>query len=506
MQTGISRQVWALAVSSLLFTTPVLANLDEVSGLQAGDPPVLTEVRADGDRAAVAVNLANGFPVWYQDANNGRKYQLCLDSALTIVPGVVVNPCEYEPPMAAPPSFPANFGAEAIYWSAVAQGTYTSTGDLTNTALLVLGLEATGANEAPLADGSQAVFSRIRLRVDVPVAGTYRVTHPYGTRDYVIATPGGRAINQTLDYGLVGLDVAQNFLAAMPQVVIPLVEPVPFIPSINAEIVNLDGNTIGPFLEPAVAHGGVLNPANPATFTGGPITVGGARYIGLPFAPNPANPLLPDPVLQPVTGSPLGNNFFSIELLDPPVGFQLNPGNTVNPQLFQVDNFLLIGKLFNDGANLRPVANNDLDAAAINRSVSIDVVSNDTDVVSGTNAHGINIQAIAVADPLTAGPRAQLTSGAEVTAPPVSSSARGLITLRVNNDRLIPAQCRSPAGDDGDGSPYPCGWPDGERAGHLLSAPDRLGCALHRQSQWQPATLKPADPAGTGDQLLRRCG
>ncbi len=393
-------------LAAVFFPAGAGAGLTSVSGRQ--DANGLTGIAPAGDPAQVAVSLANGLPVWYQDAN-GLKLQLCLDSALEVAPGVVINPCEYEPPLAnAPPSFPSNFGAEALYWSGAALGTYTSSDGLTNSALLVLALEATGALEAALTDGNQTVFNRIRIRVDVPVAGTYRVTHPFGSRDYVVTTPGLRAINQTQD---LGLDGAQDFLVAINNGPTP-VEPVPFTPAIDAGIVNTDGASVGPFLVPADPHGGTFDANDPATFAGGPVTVNGVSYIGLPFAHDPANPTVPLDIFQPITGSPFTPpleiapaNFFRIELLDPPGGFQLNPGNLANPQAVQIDDFLVIGKVFNDGPNLAPAALDDIAATAAGRDAIIDVVANDLDpVVVGSNEQGIDPQAIAVADPLTDGP------------------------------------------------------------------------------------------------------
>ena len=354
---------------------PVQAALNSVSGLPAGDPQVLSEISGNGNPADVAVNLANGFPLWYQD-DAGLKLQLCLDTALEIAPGVVVNPCEYEPPTAAPPSFPGNFGAEAAYWTAAALGNYVSSNGVTSSALLVLALEATGANEGALNDGNQAVSSTIRIRVDVPVAGTYRVTHPYGSMDYIVTTPGARAINVTQSFGL---DVAQNFLASM------------------------NGATIGPFLVPINPHGGTFDVNDPATFAGGQITLDGATYIALPFAPaNPAAPTVPIEIFQPVTGSLLGTNYFRIELIpgtETPVGFELNPGNINNPQLVQFEDFLLVGKVFNATGNAIPVAMHDFVATAMGKTTNIDVVSNDTDLIVPGNAHGINPQALALVDP-----------------------------------------------------------------------------------------------------------
>lgn len=437
----------ALSLAGVLAASlPVQAAIFAVSGKPVGNPNLLTSIGEGGNRADVAVNLANGFPVWYQDQAGGNKFELCLDSTLTVAPGVIVNPCEYEPPLGGPPSFPGNFGAEAIYWSAVIFGNYTSSGGVNNAVLLDLGLQATGANEAALADGTQAAFSRIRLRLDLPVAGTYRVTHPYGTRTYVVTTPGVRAVNQTQDFGLldpaVGPGVAQNFLAAMPNGVAPL-EPVPFITSIDAGIVNSNGLNIGPFLVPAAT------PFDPVTFSGGPVTVGTRRYIGLPFAPNPVTPTLPLTVAQPAVGSPLvdpaGGNFLRIEFIADAAGntvpgpdgsfggFFLN--SVAGSQTVQFDNFQMIGKLFNDGPNVAPVATNDVAATAINRSTSIDVVANDLDPVSGLNSHGINIQAVAVAsnDPLVAGPLLNAAGMPAITAAH-PTAAGGTVRRTINTN------------------------------------------------------------------------
>ena len=387
--------ITSLMVVLLAAGWPAQAAVFAVSGKQAGEPAALTTVLANGDPTQVAVNLANGFPLWYQDVADGLKLQLCLDTAAEVAPGVVVNPCEYAPPaLGAPPSFPANFGAEAMYWNASTFGTFISSGGQQGNALLVMALEASGANAAALNDGNQAVFSRIRLRVNVPVAGTYRITHPYGSRDYVVTATdllGERQINQTQDLGIAA---PQDFLVAMNDGPPPVA---PLFSSINVGAVNDDGRTVGPFLVPANPWVGPIDPNDPATFAGGPITVNGSSYIGLPFAPNPANPVEPVEVFQPVTGSPTGNNFFSIELLNPQGDFQLNPANLVNPQRVQFDEFVLVGKLFNDAANTLPVAVNDRAGVASGGTVTIDAVANDSDLPAAGNAHSINPQALVVA-------------------------------------------------------------------------------------------------------------
>ncbi|WP_305042804.1 CHRD domain-containing protein [Geoalkalibacter sp.] len=392
----------------LLVAAPAGAALEAVSGLQDGVPPELTAVLAGGDPAQVAVSLAHGFPLWYED-ENGLKLELCLDRSLEVAPGVFVAPCEVAAPqLGAPVSFPGNFGAEALYWSAVAAGTFVSSDGLTNAALLALAQEASFANEGPTADGIQAVFSRIRLRIDLPVAGTYRVTHPFGSFDYEVAIPGVRAINQTQDLGVAD---AQNFLVSMRDLGDAFVVPDPFNPADGdaAGVVNSNGATIGPFLVPLLGHGGVFDAGDPATFIGGPITVGDATYIGLPFAPDPLNPALTLDVFQPVTAGLNGVNLFEITLMNPPAGFFLDADgldglidNTVTFADFQI-----LGKIFNDGANLAPLAEPDIVVGtAINRSRSINVFPNGfdhLDPIAVDNVHGINPQAIAVADPLTGG-------------------------------------------------------------------------------------------------------
>ncbi len=405
MRANINRRFWILILCSILFAVPAEAALDVVSGRQVGAPPQLSEVLANGDPTQVAVSLANGFPLWYRDMPDGLKLQLCLDTALTVAPGVVVNPCEYAPPSpGAPSSFPGNFGAEALYWTAAALGNYVSSNGAANSALLVLALEASGANEAALNDGNQAAFSRIRLRIDVPVAGTYRVTHPYGTFDYIVSVPGTRAINQTQD---LGLDVAQDFLFAMRDRNIDFTDPVNLPPDFdpaeddNGGVVNSNGATIGPFLVPAAGWGGTFDVNDPDTFVGGPITSGGATYIGLPFAPNPTNPNVPIDIFQPVTGSPFNTNFFRIELIsDPPIGFFLNGADL--SQVVQFDNFLLVGKVFNDADNQAPVVVDDSVGTAVGIVANINVAANDVDVTaenSDINAYDINSQALALVDP-----------------------------------------------------------------------------------------------------------
>ena len=182
----------------LVPATHAFALLAAVSGKPAaGNPNQLTEVLPGGDPDNVAVSLAHGFPLWYRD-QNGVKLELCLDQPATTVTGTV-TPCLTAEPFAGfPISFPTNFGSEAFWWNATAVGVFTSLlngvpatgGDI----LVVAALEASFGNALGNPEENQQVaFGRIRLRANVPVAGTYRLTHPYGTRDYVVtAVAAGR--------------------------------------------------------------------------------------------------------------------------------------------------------------------------------------------------------------------------------------------------------------------------------------------------------------------------
>ncbi|MBE0598124.1 MAG: CHRD domain-containing protein [Desulfuromonadales bacterium] len=381
----------------------------------------MTAVPANGDPKAVAVSLANGFPLWYL-AGNGARLAQCLDTSAQIAGVGPVDPCEL---LLVNPQFPPSLSnlANVLYWQAEAAFNYVSSqnGVLVpgGFALLVLALEGAGANEGAVVDGNQAVFSRIRLRIDVPVPGTYQVTHPFGTFTYEIASAGQRSINQTQD---VGVTQAQNFLAAMRDRNVdftnPANLPLNFHPAFDdtGAVVNENGATIGPFLQPTLQF-------SVEDLLGGPVTaVNGNRYLGLPLAPGFF------PLYQPVAGStfvhdPQGEsvpaNFFRIELTDPPPGFELNPG-AADPQVLQTSDFLVAGKIFNHGANQQPAAPSvkigvlkgrpavDIDPFAGFDLNDFDPVSDD--LVNGVNVHGIDPQAIALADPAT-GVFRNLTTG-----------------------------------------------------------------------------------------------
>lgn len=185
----------------------------------------------------------NGFPLWYMDAN-GLALTISTDPALGLADPVVPGNAF---------SQQIGFGAEAFYFAASATA---GPCDVENA------LEAFFVNENPV-DGDQMVFARLRIRCDITTAGTYTITHPYGTSVFDVAAPGVRAINSTTDEILFQI--------------IPTVGPISILAT-----PNLGQQYIQNFLV-------AVNPAPPAGFLGDPA------------------------VEQTVTGSPTGNNFVRVE-------------------------------------------------------------------------------------------------------------------------------------------------------------------------------------------------
>ena len=395
----VGRKIGSLFIFLLVVSLarPSSAALDSVSGRQAGLPAQLTAITSIDPPALVAYSLANGFPVWFQDAS-GLKLQLCLDQAVEKAGGGIFFPCFLgNPAPGSPVSFPFNFGAEAFWYASNAFRTYVSRqggalvegGDM----LFRGDLEAAFAGNLGAIDGDQVAFSRIRLRISVPRPGIYRVIHPYGTFDYTITDPGRRAINQTQDIGnfdTPGAPPSGNFTLALPNGPPP---PAEFDPFDNAGVVDIAGRGIGPFLRPAVSPGGAQLPFIQA--------VNGDRYL--------SDPGIGAIHLEvPVTGSLTGDNVFSLELLhllepddldnlvevDPAsVGFFLNAEN--NSQRVVVDRFQLMGKLFDDRPNTAPVAEPVVVSTPRNTLVAIDVAGSVHDeIVAGANEYGIHPQAL----------------------------------------------------------------------------------------------------------------
>ncbi|MBM7455944.1 hypothetical protein HNR62_001823 [Oceanisphaera litoralis] len=234
-------------------------------------------VMITGQSAQAALNAVDpgpylqengGFAAWYQDTH-GRVLDLCLSKATSSrVPGAPDAPsymCALLPEPGfddtQPVNFPTNFPGEAFWFTGDASIVDTASGiDLAYGSAL----EAAFAAEE-VVEGDQVSFARIRIRVDVPTAGTYIVTHPYGTEVFEVdaADVGGRAINMTRD---IGIGAPQTYDGALAG------DVGPFLRSVN-----------GPYTEP--------NPDTGVVET----------FIGDPN------------LLEEVTGSPFDTNYIRIQ-------------------------------------------------------------------------------------------------------------------------------------------------------------------------------------------------
>ncbi|SDO67409.1 hypothetical protein SAMN04489798_3555 [Pseudomonas arsenicoxydans] len=207
------------------------------------------------------------FAGWYQDTH-GRTLDLCLSKAVSSrvpsAPGAPTYMCNLLPAPGIfddtkPLVFPTNFPDEAFWFTADGAIVDAARGiDLT----YVSAVEAAFSGGDPV-EGDQISFARIRIRVDVPAAGTYVITHPYGVDVFNVDTPGRRAINMTRD---IGIGVPKTYDGALKG------DVGPFLRSVN-----------GPYTET------------------NPVTGSAEQFIG-------------DPNLsEAVTGSPFNTNFIRIE-------------------------------------------------------------------------------------------------------------------------------------------------------------------------------------------------
>ncbi|WP_415760105.1 Ig-like domain-containing protein [Pseudomonas sp. LT1P18] len=225
------------------------------------------------------------FPMWYQD-NNLLSMELCQSRAASSRVPASVPPaymCTLLPAPGIfddtlPMVFPDNWPDEAFWF--LAETTIPNNAAGYGMDAYVAGIEAAFAGGNPL-DGDQISFARIRMRINVPVAGTYTITHPYGVETVTVTTPGRRAINITRD---IGVGVAGNFSGALNGAIGP------FLRSVN-----------GPYTE--------VNPDTGAIET----------FVG-------------DPNLtEQVTGSPNNTNFVRIQ----------GPAGTIESNLFTLSGKVL---------------------------------------------------------------------------------------------------------------------------------------------------------------------
>lgn len=236
----------------------------------------------------------NGYPAWYQDT-----------TGLTLEFGAPLNQAELDggwclllpadvPSGTAPETFPTDFAEEHFYWSCEADVEVTENGQDVRLRL-VMALEATFGLEA-IAPGDQVVFGRMRIRIiDCPYDGTYNVYTPYGNWEFN-NQEAGEKLTFTAD---IGIGAPGTFDGALT-------------------------SHIGPFLLPSNTPGGAELP--PVT---GPVP--GKLYIADPDREGP------------VTGSPIGQNFFRVE----------GPNNFV----VEVTDFSLTGRIYTETIPTKVIVN-----------------------------------------------------------------------------------------------------------------------------------------------------
>ncbi|MGH8346074.1 MAG: Ig-like domain-containing protein [Pseudomonas sp.] len=146
------------------------------------------------------------FPIWYQDTNL-LSLELCQSRAASSRVPASVPPaymCTLLPTPGVfddtlPMVFPDNWPDEAFWFLAETSIPDNAAGYGMD--VYVAGIEAAFAGGNPV-DGDQISFARIRMRVNIPTAGIYTITHPYGVETVNVTTPGRRAINITRDVGI----------------------------------------------------------------------------------------------------------------------------------------------------------------------------------------------------------------------------------------------------------------------------------------------------------------
>jgi hypothetical protein len=290
------RMVMVLAVL-MLFAATAQADLARVGPVNTPSPP------------------GHGFPFWYQDLG-GMVLDFCLPDAND--PGALQETaCLLVRPPTPPYVFPTNFPSEIFYFRAVSAPLDTGSG---KRATLVLALEGAFGAGTPAA-GQQMAFTRIRVTAGVNVAGTYTVTHPYGTETFTDVVPGvgNRDITFTQDVGL----APGNFTDAL-------------------------ASRVGPFLQPSNTPGGP--PLAPITLNGAQFLSDGATLVSL-------------------TGSPFGTDYFEI----------CGPANAFGPGVSCVrqNSFTLTGRLHNFATNPigSPLTVDRATYARSNTTAQVDVVA-----------------------------------------------------------------------------------------------------------------------------------
>lgn len=161
-----------------------ITNISATSGAISGTAAIT--VTSTALQAVGPIDMASGFPLWYQDAS-GLKLGLCLARANGFADPNCVLPAagqesNFNPNAAI--SFPNNFPSESFYY--IADSNTLNVGpDRKGKAVFRMALEAAFASGAPQA-GQQITFLRINMKKTGGLRpnSTYTATHPFGTFNF----------------------------------------------------------------------------------------------------------------------------------------------------------------------------------------------------------------------------------------------------------------------------------------------------------------------------------
>lgn len=342
--------------------------------------------------SASAPDAVHGFPRVLADAE-GVSLVIC--NAVTDPAGA--GGCFYDPPIAGNTFSQAiGFGAEAFWF--LSEASFSDPEGQGYNVLVVLAAESAFATEVPTA-GEQFPFTRLRVRIDAPVAGLYTLTHPYGKKSWTVTTPGRRAINDTSDVQLF----------AAPDVLLN------------------DGDV------PARTNQGVVGPWLRWTTSGADGLQAGERTAPAGYLGDGATP-------HTVVGSPCGTNFVELVVTDLVTGAEI--------KRVRSDRFIVQGMLAPDAERITPLVVDSAYYARNGNDVKVHVFA-----TAPTTAR-LNVRALDVVGTseteLAAGPLASEGTGRFYTTLAVSGSGNlpEALVVQADNSPVSPSRSQRVAVTD----------------------------------------------------------
>ncbi|HET9595182.1 MAG TPA: Ig-like domain-containing protein [Anaeromyxobacteraceae bacterium] len=225
------------------------------------------------------------FPQWYRDLN-GLALKECLSQSPSPngVAGTMCFPLNPDPA-----GFAGNVGPEIFYNDLNVNLAKAGTGGGGFSLRYIAALEATYLPGPTPIHGQEIVFGRIRITIATQIAGTYKVTHPFGVEIFKVAPAdlGPRAVFFTSD---IPLGITGNFDLALQSRIGPFVQWDFVDPGLTLNVTSPTGVTEQFVGDPAFNH----------TYTGSPFGTNFVRVDG-PVGSNL------DGVGNDFIQSPLGN-------------------------------------------------------------------------------------------------------------------------------------------------------------------------------------------------------